>query len=144
MRAAIEVTVDFSAMPDHATLAVLADWSHGLNGTFQAVKRVVLPGGNQLKGLVVVVPADFTPGHESPHSVVSNQMPERLRVLSRETSHLRLHSECRNQTHGHGSGACGIRRFGGRLSARKRLIAARVQFAAGQMPCPAKSKRITP
>jgi hypothetical protein len=43
------MAVHFRPMPDYAAVAVFTDWSHGLNRTFQTVKRVALPGGDQFK-----------------------------------------------------------------------------------------------
>jgi len=62
-RAAVEMAVDFYAVSDDFASTVLADWSHSVDGAFEAVEYVVHLCRDDLEGLVVFVAADFTPGH---------------------------------------------------------------------------------
>jgi hypothetical protein len=61
----------FDAVADHAALAVLADRRHCVNGAFKAVEGMPRPSGFDVKGLIVIIPADFAPWHTSPRSAMA-------------------------------------------------------------------------
>ena len=63
--AAKNLPFSFRAMSDHIAPAVGANRGNGLNSSFKAVKDVSFASGNQLKALVVFVPAHITTGHAS-------------------------------------------------------------------------------
>lgn len=63
MRAAVEPAIDLGAVADNLALAVLTDRRHAVNGALEAVESVVLPGGDHLKRLVVVVAAHLAGPH---------------------------------------------------------------------------------
>jgi hypothetical protein len=64
MGTAEELTVNFNSMPDHPTLAMLADWGDGLDRTFKAIEGMPRACGNQLKTLVIVVPTNLARCHK--------------------------------------------------------------------------------
>src|SRR5690606_34649037 len=63
VRAAEEAPVDLGAVADHLAPAVVADGRHLVDGALEAVEGVVCARGDDLEGLVVVVPADLAASH---------------------------------------------------------------------------------
>jgi hypothetical protein len=63
VRAAIDRTASFDAMPHHATIAMCATRRHGMDGTFKAVECHGLLALSNAKCLVVLVSADVTDRH---------------------------------------------------------------------------------
>src|SRR5262245_47598255 len=63
VRAAEETAAGFDAVADDLAAAVLAHRRHGVDGALEAVEGVGHLIHDHLEGLVVVVPADFTPSH---------------------------------------------------------------------------------
>jgi hypothetical protein len=64
MVAAKEPAIGFEAVTDNANPAVRAGGRQRVNCAFETVERMGLPGLGYLKGLVVVVAASFTRGHD--------------------------------------------------------------------------------
>jgi hypothetical protein len=50
-------------MPDYPALAVLTNGCNRLDRTFEAIERMPRTRGNQLKTLVVLIPANFACRH---------------------------------------------------------------------------------
>src|SRR5215216_2522209 len=57
--AAVEATLHFDAVADDLAATVLAHRRQPVGGTLEAVEDVMLPGGDDLERLVVLVPAHF-------------------------------------------------------------------------------------
>jgi hypothetical protein len=69
---AIELTVShFHAMPDDHASAVGAARRQGMDGTFKAVKHVLLIPHHHFKRLVILVSTDFAFGHFSSFPILS-------------------------------------------------------------------------
>jgi hypothetical protein len=71
MCAAEEVAADLYSVPDHFTLAMLADGRHCLNRALEAVEDMPRTRSFDYKGLVVFVTADFAVRHKIPFSIMS-------------------------------------------------------------------------
>ena len=65
MGAAEKTTANLHSVPDYSALAVLTNGCNRLDRTFEAIERMPRTRGNQLKTLVVVIPADFAYRHTS-------------------------------------------------------------------------------
>jgi len=63
MSTAEKSSTDLDAVTDHLTLAVLANRSHGLDSTFEAVESVTNPGCDQFETFVVFIATHFTNSH---------------------------------------------------------------------------------
>src|SRR5690606_15482425 len=50
-------------MPDDAAAAMIADRRQLVDGAFETVEHMGLPGGHHFEGQIIIVPADLTPGH---------------------------------------------------------------------------------
>src|SRR5687768_17259952 len=61
--AAVEVAVRLEAVPEDTDAAVRARRRERVRRALEAVEHVPLPRHRHLERLVVVVPADFAPGH---------------------------------------------------------------------------------
>ena len=60
---AVERALSLDTMSDDSALAVRAGWRQCVNRALETVEDVGFSGVNHLKGLVVVVSADFALGH---------------------------------------------------------------------------------
>ena len=65
--AAEDFTVGFDAVADYPAIAVRADRRHGVDCTFETVECHCLSALRNLKGLIVIVAADITLGHQKLH-----------------------------------------------------------------------------
>jgi hypothetical protein len=63
MSTTIESSLDFDTMPDDPAAAVLTAGSKSREGTFKTVEDMPLASHEHLKGLIVLIAADFTLGH---------------------------------------------------------------------------------
>src|SRR5262245_28328718 len=66
MSATIVVALGFHSVAHDPAAALRAGRGKGMDGAFEAVENVGLPGGDDLERLVVVVPADFARRHGFP------------------------------------------------------------------------------
>jgi hypothetical protein len=73
--AAVEATLDLDSVADDLATTVLADRGQPVGRTLEAVEDVMLSGGDDLEGLVVLVSAYFAPTHEEPPDVESLAPP---------------------------------------------------------------------
>jgi hypothetical protein len=71
MCAAEELASDLYSVPDHLTLAMLADGRHFVNRALEAVEDVPRTRSFDYNGLVVIVTADFAVRHKIPFSSLS-------------------------------------------------------------------------
>jgi len=55
------------SVADDPAAAVLTDWSDRVNCALKAVEYMPRTGADQLEGLIVVIPTDFTPSHRILH-----------------------------------------------------------------------------
>ena len=65
--AAEDFTVGFDAVADYPAIAMRANRRHGVDCTFETVKCHCLSALCNLKGLIVIVAADITLGHQKLH-----------------------------------------------------------------------------
>jgi hypothetical protein len=65
MCAAEELAADLYSVPDHFTLAMLADGCHRLNRAFEAVEYVLCTCSFDNKGLIVFVATNFAVRHRN-------------------------------------------------------------------------------
>jgi hypothetical protein len=65
MGTAKEAPANFGAVSYHPAGTMLTNGSHGLNGTFKAVERMLLSCSNQLKSFVIFIATNFTRSHNS-------------------------------------------------------------------------------
>ncbi len=65
MRAAEEAATDFDPVPNHLAGAVFANRCHRPDCTLEAVERVSRARSSHFEALVIVIPADFTPGQNA-------------------------------------------------------------------------------
>jgi hypothetical protein len=63
MRAAVKLATRFGTVADDPAATVSARRSERVNRTFEAIERVRAPALDDLKGLVVLVSANFAAGH---------------------------------------------------------------------------------
>jgi hypothetical protein len=66
--AAEEVPIHLDAMTDYLAFAMLANWRHRMDRTFEAVKYVSRSRSFYRKGFAVFVPANVTLCHTVPYS----------------------------------------------------------------------------
>ena len=64
MRATVEVTIGLDVMADDLAATVVANGSQAVDRAFEAVEHVPHARSRDFERLVVVITADFTPGHE--------------------------------------------------------------------------------
>jgi hypothetical protein len=69
--AAEHLRTSFNPMPDDTAATVRARWSQLMDCAFKAVEHVRLPLSEDLKALVVIVPAYFALGHKIPRLIGS-------------------------------------------------------------------------
>jgi hypothetical protein len=72
MCAAEELASDLYSVPDHLTLAMLADGRHFVNRALEAVEDVPRTRSFDYNGLVVIVTADFAVRHKILFSSLSS------------------------------------------------------------------------
>ena len=63
MGATVEAAVDFGSVADHFAGAMFTDRREQMNGAFEAIEHVSVPGGDNFECFVVVVAAYFTDSH---------------------------------------------------------------------------------
>jgi hypothetical protein len=63
VNAAIDLSVGFHAMPDDPAVAVGANGRQGVDRAFKAIERVMLPGYDHFKRLVIFIFANFACSH---------------------------------------------------------------------------------
>src|SRR5207253_7215051 len=64
MRTTIELAPRLDAVPNDFAFAVGTRRGHGMNGALERIERVALAGYRHRERLVVIVPANFTLGHD--------------------------------------------------------------------------------
>jgi hypothetical protein len=82
MSTTIESAVHLDAVADDLATAVLADGCQSVGCTLEAVEDVTLPGGDDLKGLVVLVSAHFALTHGEPPDAESVTPPVSTRTTA--------------------------------------------------------------
>jgi hypothetical protein len=65
MCTAEEVTTNFDSVSDYSTVAVFANWRHGLDCALKAVEGVSRACGDDIETLVIIVSTNLASGHKS-------------------------------------------------------------------------------
>ena len=64
MCTAEEATTNFDSVSDYPTVAVFANWRHGLDCALKAVEGLSRASGDDIETLVIIVSTNLTSGHK--------------------------------------------------------------------------------